>query len=290
MESVQLLFALAAQECWRVHHMDVKSAFLNGDLKEEVYMHQPSGFAIPSKEGKVLRLRKTLYSLRQAPRVWNAKLDSTLKGMGFGQSPHEAAIYQRGNRGNTLRVGVYVDDLVITGTKDAEVAVFKEEMKATFQMIDLGLLSFYLGIEVHQGDSGITLRQTTYAKRIVELAGLTDCNPALTLIVERLKLSRDSRMEEVDATQYRCLVGSLRYLTHTRLDLAFSVGYVSRFMQRPITEHQQAVKRIIHYVVGTLDHDLYYPRRPGACQVQRQRPRRQHRHQQEHEQDPLFLW
>jgi hypothetical protein len=137
--------------------MDVKSAFLNGDLKEEIYVHQPLGFAIPDKEGKVLRLRKTLYGLRQAPRVWNVKLDFTLKGMGFGQSSHEAAIYRRGNGGNTLLVGVYVDDLVITGTKNAEVAAFKEEMKVTFQMSDLGLLSFYLGIEVHQGDSVIML-------------------------------------------------------------------------------------------------------------------------------------
>jgi hypothetical protein len=94
MESVRLLFALAAQEGCHVHHMDVKSAFLNGDLKEEVYVHQSSGFAIPGKEGKVLRLRKALYGLRQAPRAWNAKLDSTLKGMGFGQSPHEVAIYR----------------------------------------------------------------------------------------------------------------------------------------------------------------------------------------------------
>jgi hypothetical protein len=130
MESVRLLFALAAQEGWRVRHMDVKSTFLNNDLNEEVYVHQPPGFAIPGKEGKVLRLRKALYSLRQAPRAWNAKLDSTLKGMGFGQSPHEAAIYRRGNGGNTLLMGVYVDDLVITGTKNAEVAAFKEEMNA----------------------------------------------------------------------------------------------------------------------------------------------------------------
>jgi hypothetical protein len=92
-------------------------------------------------------------------------LDSTLKGMGFGQSPHETVIYRRGNGGNALLVGVYVDDLVITGTKDAEVATFKEEMKAAFQMSDLG-------------DSEITLRQTAYAKRVVELAGLTDCNSA----------------------------------------------------------------------------------------------------------------
>jgi hypothetical protein len=113
---------------------------------------------IPGKEGKVLRLCKTLYGLRQASRVWNTKLDSTLKGMGFGQSPHEATIYRRGNGGNTLLVGVYVDVLVITGTKDADVAAVKEEMKVTFQMSDLELLSFYLGIEVHQGDSGIMLR------------------------------------------------------------------------------------------------------------------------------------
>uniref|UniRef100_A0ACD6AJ28 Uncharacterized protein n=1 Tax=Avena sativa TaxID=4498 RepID=A0ACD6AJ28_AVESA len=132
-------------------------------------------------------------------------------------------------------------------------------------MSDLGLLSFYLGIEVHQDHSGITLRQTAYAKRVVELAGLTDCNPALTLMEERLKLSRDSTTEEVDATQYRRLVGRLRYLAHTRPDLAFSVGYVSRFMHRPTTEHQQAVKRIVRYVAGTLDHDLYYPRCPGAA-------------------------
>jgi hypothetical protein len=93
MESVRPLFALAAQEGWRVHHMDVKSTFLNSDLKEEVYVHQPPGFVIPGKEAKVLRLCKALYGLRQAPRAWNAKLDSTLKGMGFGQSTHETAIY-----------------------------------------------------------------------------------------------------------------------------------------------------------------------------------------------------
>jgi hypothetical protein len=134
-------------------------------------------------------------------------------------------------------------------------------------MSDMWLLSFYMRIEVHQGDFGITLRQTAYAMRIIELAGLTDCNPALTPIEERLKLSRDSTTEEVDAMQYRCLIGSLHYLTHTRPDLAFSVGYVSRFMQQPITEHQQAVKRIIRYVAGTLDHVLYYPRCSGEAHL-----------------------
>jgi hypothetical protein len=185
----------------------------------------------------------------------------------LGKPNTRAAIYWQGNEGNALLVGVYVDDLVITGTKDAEVATFKEEMKATFQMSELGLLSFYLGIEVHQADSGITLRQTVYAKRVIELAGLTECNPTLTLMEERLKLSRDNTTEEVDATQYRRLVGSLRYVTHTRPDLPFSVSYVSRFMQRPTTEHQQTVKRIIRYVAGTLDHGIYYPRCPGEAHL-----------------------
>ncbi|XP_014660532.1 uncharacterized protein LOC106804278 [Setaria italica] len=102
-------------------------------------------------------------------------------------------------------------------------------MKATFQISDLRPLSFYLRIEVHQDGSGITFRQTAYAKRVVERGGLTDCNPALISTKDRLKLSRDSTAE-VDATQYWRLVGSLRYLAHIRPDLAFSVGYVSRFM------------------------------------------------------------
>jgi hypothetical protein len=128
--------------------------------------------------------------------------------MGFQQSPHEVAICHRGKDGNALLVGVYVNDLVITGTKEVEVQAFKEEMKAIFQMSDLGLLSFYLGIEVHQDSSGISLRQAAYAKRIVELGGLTGCNLAYTPMEERLKLSRDSMTKEVDATQFDALWGA----------------------------------------------------------------------------------
>ena len=148
-------------------------------------------------------------STQKNQKVPKCKLDS-IKGMSFEQNPHEASIYWRGNGGNALLVGVYVDDLVITSTKDAEMAAFKEEMMTTFQMSGLGPLSFYLGIEVPQDDSGITLQQIAYAKRVPELAGLTDCNPALTRMEERLRLICDNTTEEVDATQYRRLVGSLR--------------------------------------------------------------------------------
>jgi hypothetical protein len=173
MESVRFLLALAAQEGWHVHHMDVKSAFLNDDLKE-VYVHQPPGFVIPGKESKVLRLRKALYGLRQVPRAWNAKLDSTLKRMSFTPSLHEATIYRRGNGEDALLVGVYVDDLLITSAKDAEVTTFKEEMKATLQMSDLGHLSFYLGIEVHRGECVLHSQATEMSDHCPLLLGLKD--------------------------------------------------------------------------------------------------------------------
>ena len=138
-------------------------------------------------------------------------------------------------------------------------------MKKVFDMSDLGLLSFYLGVEVHQDSAGITLRQTHYAKRILELGGMDACNPAHTPMEERLRLSRQSTAAEVDPTQYRRLVGSLRYLVHTRPDLAFSVGFVSRFMERPTAEHQAAIKHILRYVAGTLEFGLHYTKAPGRA-------------------------
>jgi hypothetical protein len=240
MESVRLLLALAAEASWNVHHMDVKSAFLNGDLngdlKEEVYICQPPGFVVLGQEHKVLRLRKALYGLRQAPRAWNEKLDATLKRIGFHQSEHEHAMYRRGDSSSVLLVGVYVDDLIITGASSEGIEAFKAEMKTLFQMSDLGLLSLYLGIELHQDDDAITLRQAHYAESILELAGMAGCN-AETPMEELLKLSRKSTAPEVDATHYRRLVGSLRNLVHTRPDLAFAVGFVSRFMEHPTEEH-----------------------------------------------------
>ncbi|BAF28754.2 Os11g0656500 [Oryza sativa Japonica Group] len=252
LDSVRLLLALAAQEGWMVHHMDVKSAFLNGELIEEVYVVQPPGFEIDGQENKVYRLDKALYGLRQAPRAWNTKLDCTLKKLGFKQSPLEHGLYARGDGSGRLLVGVYVDDLVIVGGDSGMIKGFKEQMKAEFKMSDLGPLSFYLGIEVHQEAGIITLKQAAYASRIVEKAGLTGCNPCATPMEPRLKLSKESAGSLVDATEYRSLVGSLRYLVNTRPDLAYSVGYVSRFMEKPTDEHLAAVKRIIRYVAGTI--------------------------------------
>jgi hypothetical protein len=258
LESVRLLLAIAAHYGWGVHHMDVKSAFLNGDLQEEVYVQQPPGFADGTHQHKVLRLHKALYGLRQAPRAWNQKLDASLLAHGFTRCINEHGMYTRGGGAARLIVGVYVDDLIITGGNAGAVNKFKAEMMNTFRMSDLGLLSYYLGLEVTQGAGGITLRQGAYATKILEKAGLGACKPSVTPMEMKLKLLKEGMTPSVDATDYRSLIGSLRYLCNSRPDLAYAVGYLSRFMEAPREEHLAAVKRVLRYVAGTVHWGLHY--------------------------------
>jgi hypothetical protein len=179
-------------------------------------------------------------------------LDDTLKNIGFCQSPLEHGLYVRGNGNSKLLIGVYVDDLIVMGSCSREIKNFKNQMEAEFKMSDLGSLSFYLGIEVHQDKDRITLSQGAYDARIIEKAGLTGCSSCASPMVLRLKLSKNSTACVVDGTMYRSLVGSLRYLVNTRPGLAFSLGYVSRFLERPTEEHLAVVKRIVRYVARTM--------------------------------------
>ncbi|KAG8045869.1 hypothetical protein GUJ93_ZPchr0008g13357 [Zizania palustris] len=261
MDTVRLLIAFAAHEGWEVHHMDVKSAFLNGDLQEEVYVSQPPGFVVAGEEHKVLKLRKALYGLHQAPRAWNAKLDSTLLSLGFRRSTTEHAIYTRRNGDKQLVLGVYVDDLVITGASCSDIKLFKKEMARAFKMSDLGLLHYYLGIEVKQNANGIALGQEAYAIKILEKCSMAESNPCQVPLEPRLKLSRESSEPLVNVTMFRSIIGSLRYLINTRPDIAFAVSYVSRFMEEPHEDHLAAVKHILRYVAGTCKWGLWYGRK-----------------------------
>jgi hypothetical protein len=239
-------------EGWEVHHMDVKSAFLNGDLQEEVYAEQPAGFIVAGKENKVLKRKKALYGLHQAPRAWNAKLDDPLLSLGFRRTSSEHAIYVRRNGNMQLVVGVYVDDLIITGSDRDNIRSFKEEMAAAFKMRDLSLLHYYLGIEVKQSASGILLSQGAYAMKILEMSDRTGCNPCHVPMEARLKLSKQSTQPLMDATTYQSIIGSLRYLVNTCPYLVFVVGYVSHFLEEPREDHLAAViaavKKILRYV------------------------------------------
>ena len=157
-------------------------------------------------------------------------------------------------------MGVYVDDLIISGLGVNDIRQFKLEMKKKFSMSDLGILSYYLGIEVKQGEDGITLSQNAYAVKILKSVGMLNCNPCATPMEARLKLSKKMEDEVVEPTAYKSIIGSLRYLVNTRPDLAFAVGVVSRFMEAPSKEHWAVVKHILRYLKGTIKYGCRYGR------------------------------
>ncbi|GJT30402.1 ribonuclease H-like domain, reverse transcriptase, RNA-dependent DNA polymerase [Tanacetum coccineum] len=263
METVRLLLTIAANNKWEVHHLDVKSAFLHGDLKEEVYVTQPEGFIKREDNGKVYRLIKALYGLRQAPRAWNIKLDNTLKSLDFKKCALEQAIYTKTSRDLTLLIGVYVDDLIITGTPKKEIDKVKAQMEENFEMSDLGLLAYYLGIEVTQTSGDISIKQTAYANKILKEAGMIDCNETLIPMDPGTKLTKITEGTMVNSTEYRSLIGCLRYLLHTRPDLSYSVGLLSRFMQEPREQHMKAIRQVLRYVKGTKDYGITYKHNGG---------------------------
>ena len=179
------------------------------------------------------------------------KLDSNLLSLKFKCCASEHGMYTHGQYKQRLIMGVYVDDLIITRGDMEVLGRFKREMSKNFKMSDLGVLSYYLGIEVPQNSTGISICQSAYAKKLLDTTGLVDSNPTRTPMEARLQLRKAGTTTTVDSTNYRSIVGSLRYLVNTRSDLAYFVGYVSRFMEAPREEHLVAVKRILRYVAGT---------------------------------------
>ena len=173
-------------------------------------------------------------------------------------------MYRRGDADSYLLVGVYVDDLVITGTDKEKIAEFKDQMKELFRMSDLGLLSYYLGIEVRQETDKIVLCQGSYVEKILDAAGMGGCNLCHTPAETRSKIGKRNGGEAIDATLYRSIIGSLRYLVNSRPDIAYAVGIASRFMEAPGKQHWSLVKQILRYVKGTIGYGCVY--RAGAAE------------------------
>nr|KYP69546.1 Retrovirus-related Pol polyprotein from transposon TNT 1-94 [Cajanus cajan] len=238
--------------------MDVKSAFLNGVLKEEVYVEQPLGYMKRGDEKKVLKMRKALYGLKQAPRAWNERIDGYFKKNGYEQCPYEHALYIKKSGKDMMVVALYVDDLIFTGSNAKLIKEFKEIMMKEFEMTDLGLMKYFLGLEVKQSNEGIFISQERYALEILKKFKMEDCNPVSTPMEPGTKISKFDGGERADSGRYRSLVGSLRYLTCTRPDLMLSVGITSRFMEDPSYTHWKALKRILRYVRGSLSLGLFY--------------------------------
>ncbi|CAJ2665360.1 unnamed protein product [Trifolium pratense] len=258
-ETVRLVVAIANHFDWEFVQLDVKSAFLNGKLEEEVYIEQPQGFIVKGKEDHVLKLNKALYGLKQAPRAWNMRIDEFLSKNGYSKCTVEHGIYVKGTSQNRLCiVCLYVDDLLITGSSKDEVKKLTSLLSSEFDMTNLGGLKYFLGLEFTKTSSGMLIHQRKYASDILKRFNMIDCNPANTPMETASNLDADDEGKSVNSTHYKQMVGSLRYACNSRPDICHSVGIVSRFMQSPKLSHMQAVKRILRYLQGTIDYGVLY--------------------------------
>ncbi|KAA0055552.1 putative mitochondrial protein [Cucumis melo var. makuwa] len=236
---------------WKVHEMVVKSVFLNGYLEDEIYVEQPPSYANKiEEENKMCRLKKALYGLKQAPRAWCSCINNFFLKEGFRRYPYEHALYTKEDENdNFLTMWLYVDDLIFTGNSSMMIEEFKESIKKEFKMIDIGLLHYFLGTEVKQGDNEIAISQKKYAKDLLIKFKMENAYPASIAMELGLKLSKHDASEPFDATIYKSLVGSLVYLTTTRPNLMFSVNLFRRFMASPKRSQWEAGKRVLRYIL-----------------------------------------
>ncbi|XP_058219798.1 uncharacterized mitochondrial protein AtMg00810-like [Rhododendron vialii] len=236
--------------------MDVKNAFLNGDLTKKVYMRPPPGYNHPPN--KVCKLNRALYGLKQAPRAWFAKFSTTIQNFGFSSSQYDSALFIRKSAHGIIFLLLYVDDMIITGDDNVGISDLKAFLNKLFQMKDLGTVSYFLGLEISSTSDGYYLTQAKYASNLLSGAGITDNKAASTPLEPTTQLTPLDGSPLPDATRYCQLVGSLVYLTITRPDIAFAVHIVCQFMCASRSTHFDVVLRILRYVKGTLFHGLYY--------------------------------
>ena len=260
-ETVRTFLALAAQFQWHVSQFNVKSCFLNGEV-EEVYVVQPEGYVMSGEESKVYRLKKAQYGLKQAPRAWYSKIDSFFIDNGFERSPNEPTLYVK-KQGNFdfLVVCLYVDDIIYMGSNEILVEEFKTCMMHKFEMSDLGLLNYFLGVEVVQYEEGIFNSQKKYENDLLKKFNMLKCKPSSTpMNVNEILISEDG-IGLADARHYMSVVCGLIYLSHTRPNISFDVSMISRFMHNPLLQHYGVAKRILRYVAGTVNHGIWYTKK-----------------------------
>jgi hypothetical protein len=261
--SIRAVISIAAEMGWKIHQMDVKTAFLNGLIEEEVYIEQPLGFEVHGRESHVCRLKKALYGLKQAPRAWYSRIDAYLQQLGFEKSEADPNLYFIMVGEDPLILLLYVDDLFITGAERL-ISSCKESLASEFEMTDIGLMHYFLGLEVWQEPGHIFLGQGKYVCDILSRFQMGDSRPMTTPMITNWKKLHASESQLVDSTLYRQLIGSLMYLVNTRPDICFAVNTLSQFMVEPRRVHWVAAKHVLRYLCGTVDYGLDYHRGDGV--------------------------
>jgi len=259
-EAIRILIAFAAHKGIKLYQMDVKSAFLNGYLKEEVFVKQPPGFESTEFPDHVFKLDKALYGLKQAPRAWYERLSLFLMENNFKRGKIDSSLFLKFKGEHLLIVQIYVDDIIFGATNENLCDEFSKLMCSEFEMSMMGELNFFLGLQIKQSPNGIMIHQQKYILELLKKFGLDSAKPMTTPIAPSTKLVADDGSEQVQEKLYRGIIGSLLYLTASRPDIVFSVGLCARFQCNPRETHLKATKRILRYLKHTQDFCLWYPK------------------------------
>lgn len=264
--SIRVLIALASIHNLIIHQMDVKTAFLNGDLNEELYMEQPEGFVLPRNEKKVCKLIKSLYGLKQAPKQWHEKFDYAILAFGFKHNSADRCIYSKVTKDFIVIISLYVDDLLIFSNNIIGIQETKGYLKSSFNMKDLNEVDTILGIKIKKHDSGYVLNQSHYFKKLLESYQHLGIKETSSPYDSSIKFPENNN-KIVAQLEYASVIGSLMYAMHsTRPDLAFAVCKLSRYTSKPSTEHWKAIIRLLGYIQKTINYGLYYSRNPSTLE------------------------
>ena len=261
MSSIRFVLGLAASLDLEIEQMDVKTAFLHGDLEEEIYMEQPEGFVVKGKEDYVCRLKKSLYGLKQAPRQWYKKFESVMVQQGFKKITSDHCVFvQHFSDNDFIILLLYVDDMLIVGHNSSRIDKLKKELSKFFAMKDLGPARQILGMQITRDreTKKLWLSQEKYIEKVLQRFHMDKSKVVSTPLALHFRLSTsnaptsDKEKEEMQHVPYASAVGSLMYaMVCTRPDIAHAVGVVSHFLSNHGKEHWNAVKQILRYLRGT---------------------------------------
>nr|GEU98830.1 retrovirus-related Pol polyprotein from transposon TNT 1-94 [Tanacetum cinerariifolium] len=258
MEAIRIFLAYATHKSFTVFQIDMKTAFLHGSLKEDVYVYQPEGFIDADHPSHVYKLKKALYGLKQAPRAWYDELLMFLLQNHFFNGTIDPTLFIRHIQDYILVVQFYVDDIIFGSTHPRYIQLFFDLMKSRFEMSMMGEMTFFLGLKINQSPYGIFINQSKYVLEILNKYGMESCDPVGTPMEIKDKLDLDQIGTPVDATKYRCMIGTLMYLTSSRPDIVHATCLCARYQAKPTEKHLKEVKRIFRYLRGTVNTGIWY--------------------------------
>ena len=263
LESIRMLLAYASYMDFKLFQMDVKSAFLNGYIVEEVYVEQPPGFENHDFPNHVFKLKKALYGLKQAPKAWYDRLSLFLMKNGFSRGKVDSTLFIKKQYDDIILVQIYVDDIIFGASNISLCKEFEFVMHSEFEMSLMGELKFFLGLQIKQDKDGIFINQAKYLKEMLKKFGMDEVKASPTPMSTFVKIDKDEHGMPFDSKRYRGMVGSLLYLTASRPDIMFSVCLCARFQSSPRESHFNALKCIFKYLKGTPTLGLWYPKCAG---------------------------